>query len=178
MLETVSRHSRWNGGAMIEFFRKIFDSGFMSHGQSYLMRPEIIWLHVVSDALIAMAYFCILVALACFVRKRRDLPYHWMFVLFGFFLFACGVTHLMEIWSVWHGTYRLSGVVKAATAVASMVTLIMLIRLLPQALTLPAPEDLRRTNIALEREIAERKQAETALAAERENFERQVRGTR
>ena len=139
------------------------------------MRPEIIWLHVVSDALIATAYFCILVTLACFVRKRRDLPYHWMFVLFGFFLFACGVAHLMEIWSVWHGTYRLSGVVKAATAVASMVTLILLIRLLPQALTLPAPEDLRRTNIALESEIAEREQAETALAAERDNFERQVK---
>ena len=104
---------------MIEFFRKIFDSGFMSHGQSYLMRPEIIWLHVVSDALIAMAYFCILVTLAYFVRNRRDLPYHWMFVMFGFFIFACGVTHIMEIWSVWHGTYRLSGVVKAATAVAS-----------------------------------------------------------
>ena len=63
---------------MIEFFRKTSDSGFMSHGQSYLMRPEIIWLHVVSDALIATAYFCILVTLACFVRKRRDLPYHWM----------------------------------------------------------------------------------------------------
>ena len=34
---------------------------------------------------------------------------------------------------------------------------------------------LRRTNIALEREIAERKQVETA---ERENFERQVTGNR
>ena len=45
---------------------------------------------------------------------------------------------------------------------------------MPQALALPTPEDLRRTNIALEREIAERKQAETALAAERDNFERQV----
>jgi GAF domain len=159
---------------MIEFFREIFDSGFMSHGQSYLMLPEIIWLHVVSDALIAMAYFCILVALACFVRNRRDLPHYWMFVMFGFFIFACGVTHIMEIWSVWHGTYRLSGVVKATTAVASMVTLIMIIRLLPQALTLPTPEDLRRTNVALEREIADREQAETALAAERKNFERQV----
>ena len=85
------------------------------------------------------------------------------------------MTHLMEIWSVWHGTYRLSGVVKAATAVASMLTLIMLIRLLPRALGLPAPEDLRRTNLALEREIAERERAETALAAERDNFERRVK---
>ena len=73
MLE-IGIHSRWNSVAMIEFFREIFDSGFMPHGQSYLMRPEIIWLHVVSDALIAMAYFCILFILACFVRKRRDLP--------------------------------------------------------------------------------------------------------
>jgi hypothetical protein len=76
MLDMVSRHFRWNGVAMIEFFRKIFDSGFMSHGQSYLMRPEITWLHVVSDSLIAMAYFSILVTLACFVHNRRDLPYY------------------------------------------------------------------------------------------------------
>lgn len=160
---------------MIEFFREIFDSGFTSHGQSYLMRPEIIWLHVVSDALIAMAYFSILVTLAYFVRKRRDLPYYWMFVIFGLFIFACGMTHLMEIWSVWHGTYRLSGVVKAATAVASVATSIMLVRLVPQALALPAPEDLRRANVALEKEIAERGQTRIALAAARENLEHQVK---
>ena len=160
---------------MIEFFREIFDSGFTSHGQSYLMRPEIIWLHVVSDALIAVAYFSILVTLAYFVRKRRDLPYYWMFVMFGLFIFACGMTHLMEIWSVWHGTYRLSGVVKAATAVASVATSIMLVRLVPQALDLPAPEDLRRANVALEKEIAERGQTRIALAAARENLEHQVK---
>ena len=160
---------------MIEFFREIFDSGFTSHGQSYLMRPEIIWLHVVSDALIAMAYFSILVTLAYFVRKRRDLPYYWMFVMFGLFIFACGMTHLMEIWSVWHGTYRLSGVVKAATAVASVATSIMLVRLVPQALALPAPEDLRRANVALEKEIAEREQTRIALAAARENLEHEVK---
>ena len=160
---------------MIEFFREIFDSGFTSHGQSYLMRPEIIWLHVVSDALIAVAYFSILVTLAYFVRKRRDLPYYWMFVMFGLFIFACGMTHLMEIWSVWHGTYRLSGVVKAATAVASVATSIMLVRLVPQALALPAPEDLRRANVALEKEIAEGEQTRIALAAARENLEHEVK---
>src|SRR4029453_9380027 len=122
---------------MIDFFRNIFDSGFTSHGQSYLMRPEIIWVHVVSDALIAMAYFSILVTLVYFVRKRRDMPYDWMFVMFGLFIFACAMTHLMEIWSVWHGTYRLSGVVKAATAVASLATSIILVRLVPEVLTLP-----------------------------------------
>jgi PAS domain S-box-containing protein len=160
---------------MIEFFRNIFDSGFVPHGQSYLMRPEIIWLHVVSDALIAIAYFSILVTLASFARNRRDLPYRWAFVTFGVFIFACGTTHLMEIWSVWHGAYRLSGGVKAATAVASVATSIILIRLAPQGLTLPTPEDLRRANVAVEKEIAERGQAETAFADARESFERQVK---
>jgi PAS domain S-box-containing protein len=165
---------REKGVAMIEFFKEILDSGFMSHGQSYLARPEIIWLHVVSDALIAMGYFSILIMLAYFVRKRGDLPYPGAWVMFGLFILACGMMHLMEIWSVWHGTYRLSGVIKAATAVALMVTLIMLIRLLPQALALPTPGDLRQANVALKKEIAEREQAQTALAAARDNFERQA----
>jgi PAS domain S-box-containing protein len=160
---------------MIDFFRNIFDSGFTSHGQSYLMRPEIIWVHVVSDALIAMAYFSILVTLVYFVRKRRDMPYDWMFVMFGLFIFACAMTHLMEIWSVWHGTYRLSGVVKAATAVASLATSIILVRLVPEVLTLPTPDDLRRANAALEGEIAECERAQTALSAGRDNFERQIK---
>ena len=160
---------------MIEFFRNIFDSGFMPQGRSTLVRSDMTWLEVVSDALIAIAYFSILVTLAYFVRNRRDLPYRWMFVTFGFFIFACGMTHLVEIWSVWDGSYRLLGVVKAATAVTSLATSIMLVRLAPQGLTLPAPEDLRRTNAALEQEIAKRGQAETALAAARDNFERQVK---
>ena len=45
----------------------------------------------------------------------------------------------------------------------------------PQGLALPAPDDLRQTNEALEKEIAKRGQAETALAAARENFERQMK---
>jgi hypothetical protein len=68
------------------------------------------------------------------------------------------MTHLVEIWSVWDGSYRLPGVVKAVTAVASLATSIMLVKLAPQGLTLPAPEELRRTNAGLEKEIAKRGQ--------------------
>jgi PAS domain S-box-containing protein len=159
---------------MIDFFRKLFDSDFMPHGHCYLMRPEIIWLHVISDAFITMAYFSIPITLMYFIRKRRDVPFHWIFVMFSVFIFACGTTHLLEIWSVWHGTYRLSGVVKAVTAISSIGTAIMLVQLMPQALTLPTPTALRRVNEALEKEIVERKEAQTALAAARDNLEIQV----
>ena len=141
---------------MKEFIERLFSSDFMPHGYCYLWRPDIVWLHAVSDGLITFSYYLIPVLLIYFVRKRKDLPFHWVFVLFGVFIFACGTTHLMEIWTLWHGTYRLSGVIKALTAGASLVTLAALFPIIPKALALPSPEALRV-------EIANRKRAEQAV---------------
>src|SRR3954469_21986166 len=87
--------------------------GFMPHGHCYLWTPQVVWLHVISDALIALAYYSIPVTLVGFVRRRKDLTFSWMFVCFAVFILACGTTHLMEIWNVWHSNYWLSGGVKA-----------------------------------------------------------------
>ena len=57
---------------MLDFWRKLFTSDFMGHGYCYLWRPEIVWLHVGSDALITLAYYSIPISLIYFVRKRRD----------------------------------------------------------------------------------------------------------
>jgi signal transduction histidine kinase/CheY-like chemotaxis protein len=160
---------------MLDFFRKLFDSDFMPHGHCYLMRPEIIWLHVISDALITLAYCSIPVTLVYFIRKRTDMRFHWIFILFAIFIFACGATHFMEIWSVWHGTYRLSGVIKAVTAVASVLTAVMLARLVPVALKLPSPEEHARTNAALVREIEDRRRAQDAILAAHQELESRVR---
>ncbi|MFT5591635.1 MAG: hypothetical protein ACI9ZF_003839, partial [Bradyrhizobium sp.] len=56
---------------------------FMPHGHCYLWEPALLWLHVLSDSLIALAYFSIPVTLLFFVRKRRDLQFHWMFICFA-----------------------------------------------------------------------------------------------
>jgi PAS domain S-box-containing protein len=141
---------------MKEFLEKLFSSDFMPHGYCYLWKPGLVWLHVVSDALIAFAYFSIPVTLVYFIRKRRDLPFHWMFVSFGMFILACGTTHTMEVWTLWHGTYWLSGAIKVVTAMASVPTAILLVQIVPQILALPSPE-------AMKLEIAERKHAEEAL---------------
>src|SRR5258707_482754 len=115
---------------MMEFFRNLFSAdGFMPHGHCYLWRPGVLWLHIVSDSLIALAYFSIPFTLLYFVRKRRDLQFHWMFVCFAVFIVACGTTHLMEILVIWRPTYWLSGSVKAITALASVPTAVLLVRL-------------------------------------------------
>jgi len=141
---------------MIDFLGKLFSSDFMPHGYCYFWKPEIVWLHAISDGAITLAYFLISLTLVYFVRKRRDLPYRWMFVLFGLFIFGCGTTHLMEVWTLWHGTYRLAGIVKALTAMASLATAALLVPLIPRALTLPSPSDLRAANRRLESEIHQR----------------------
>ncbi|HYF54632.1 MAG TPA: ATPase, partial [Salinarimonas sp.] len=69
---------------MLEFLRKLFESESLApHGICLLWRPELVWTHVVSDALIGTAYFSIPLALGYFVRKRRDLAFSWMFWCFA-----------------------------------------------------------------------------------------------
>ena len=140
-------------------------NSFIPHGHCYLWKPGLLWLHVVSDSLIAVAYFGISIGLIYLVRKRKDLPFDWIFLLFGTFIIACGSTHLMEVWTLWHPIYWVSGALKALTAAVSLCTAVMLILLLPQILALPSPAELEATNQQLRREIASREQLSAALHA-------------
>ncbi len=141
----------------------MLSSDFMPHGFCYLWNPRILWLHVISDALIALSYFCIPLILIYFIRKNRDRPFNRIFWMFGAFILACGTTHLLEVWNVWHGNYLVAGVVKAITAVVSVATAALLIPLAPKVISLPGRLHLQESNRELEREIGERKHAEQAL---------------
>ena len=132
----------------------------MPHGYCYLWDPRMVWLHVISDGLITLSYYCIPVVLIYFVRKNRDIPFNRIFWMFGTFILACGTTHLMEIWNIWHGSYLLAGVLKAITAVVSVITAAMLIPLVPKVISVPGRMHLQEANRKLEEEIAERKWAE------------------
>lgn len=117
---------------------------FMPHGHCYLWLPDILWLHVGSDALIAGSYYAIPIALAYFVRERRAvLPYWWVPALFATFIFLCGTTHVMNIWTVWNPDYRVDGLLKLATGIASAATAIVVFGAMPQALALRTPIELQ-----------------------------------
>ena len=156
---------------MLDFIKTLFDSeSFMPHGHCYQWNPEVLWLHIISDALITLAYLSIPLTLIYFVRKRGDLVFDWMFVCFAVFIVACGMTHALEIYVIWHPIYWLTGLVKAITAVASLGTAFLLVRLLPMALRIPSPSTLQRANTALAQEIEQRK----AIEVEREKIYRML----
>jgi signal transduction histidine kinase len=164
---------------MPEFLQRLFSAdGFMPHGHCYLWRPEIVWLHVISDGLVALSYTTIPFTLYSFARRRKDLPFNWMFLCFAVFIIACGATHYMEIVTLWDPMYRLSGVIKAITAAASVPTAILLVRLVPQALAIPSPhelakahEELRTAHAALEARNGELHRSEADLRAANRELE-------
>ena len=104
---------------------------FMPHGHCYLWLPGLLWLHVVSDLLIGAAYLGISLILYLLVRKIR-LPFSWVFIAFGLFIGLCGLTHFMKVWTVWNPDYVLDGLLKGATAAASVATAIGLLYVRPQ----------------------------------------------
>jgi signal transduction histidine kinase len=110
---------------------------FMPHATCYLRNPEIILLHVSSDLMIGLSYVAISTTLAYLVyRASEDIPFHWMFLAFGLFILTCGLTHFMEVWTVWQAQYWLAGYVKVVCAAASVTTAIALYRLVPQVFAL------------------------------------------
>jgi len=150
---------------MWEVVRRASADSFMPHGHCYLWNPWLVGIHVASDALIALAYLSIPFTLLYFVRKRNDVPFHWIFLAFGAFIVSCGATHVMEIWTLWHADYIASGAVKGLTAAVSLATAVMLVRAMPEALALPSPQQLREAHEQL-RLANERLQERVRLAVQ------------
>jgi signal transduction histidine kinase len=144
--------------------RYFSSENFMPHGHCYMWEPALLWLNIVSDILIAAAYFTIPLTLIAFVRRRKDLQFHWMFLCFAMFILACGTSHLFEIWTIWFPDYWIAGAIKAVTAMASIPTAILLMKLLPFALALPSPAALAASNEQLRLEIDDRIHAERMLS--------------
>ncbi|MEG3154050.1 ATP-binding protein [Sphingomonas sp. RB1R13] len=144
---------------MHDMLKPFFDGSYEPHGYCLLWNPGLIWTHVVSDLLIAAAYFSIPLALVSLIRRRKDLEFSWIFMLFAVFILACGMTHILSVWNLWHGDYGIEAVVKAITAAASIPTAIILWPLIPRLLALPSPSQLQTANENLAVMVAERDDA-------------------
>ena len=127
----------------MEHLHALLATQFAPPGSGYPWNRNHVWLHVLSHSATALAYYAISIELAYFARKRRNLPFRWIFWMFAAFIFGCATTHLLDVWSVIYPAYWLSGGVKAVTALASIATAIALIRLIPHALALEGEEKFR-----------------------------------
>jgi PAS domain S-box-containing protein len=136
---------------------------YIPHGMCLLWQPGLLWLDVLSNTVIAAAYYTIPVALIYFVSRRHDVAFRGIFVLTGAFILACGTTHVMDVVTLWYPIYWIDGLINLATALVSIGTAFAMWQVVPLALALPSTAQLERANNLLEREIGERQSAAAAL---------------
>jgi PAS domain S-box-containing protein len=148
-------------------------ANLMAHGFCFAWQPGLVWLHVLSDLFTGLAYYSIPVAMFYFAFKRRDLPFYGMFLLFALFIFSCGTTHFLAAYTIFVPAYWAEGVVKAVTAVISVVSAVLFIPLLPRAIAMPSLSRTLAENQLLNCELQARLQElrEKSEAVENSNRE-------
>ncbi|MEL6769353.1 MAG: hybrid sensor histidine kinase/response regulator, partial [Pseudomonadota bacterium] len=148
--------------------------GYSPHGYCLAWEPGLLWLHVLSNGLIALAYFSIPIAIFRFVARRRDLPRRELAWLFAAFILSCGLTHVSAVATLFVPVYGLEGVLKAVTAAISLTAALGLFLLMPELLRIPSRSALMEANARLANEVRGRTRAEDALQAGKAAIEQRV----
>ncbi|MBA3612348.1 MAG: hypothetical protein H0W49_05410 [Nitrospirales bacterium] len=137
--------------------------GLMPHGMCFSWDPFLLGLHVISDSLIAISYFSIPLALLYFSKHGGKLPFKYLLGLFSAFIFACGMTHIFNIWTVWNPDYYLEGFLKIYTAGVSLLTAVVLWPVVFKIISTPNLFALLDSNRHLQQEIDKRRAVEQNL---------------
>jgi signal transduction histidine kinase/CheY-like chemotaxis protein len=139
-------------------------STLIARGACLSWQPVLIWLNVVSDALVAVAFLVTAFVLASFVlRRRRDVMFRSAFWILAIFFAVCGIIHLLSILTVWVPDYRIEAAIKAVTAPISIAVTVAMLLMLPRILVLPTRIQLAEAYAALEEEVRQRRKAEAMV---------------
>lgn len=146
----------------------IFDSSFMPHGYCFQWRKDLLFMMVLGNALTFLSYSLIPVGLVYLVKKRKDLKFNGIFLLFAAFIAFCGFTHALDLLNIWYGYYHLQSVMHLLTGLVSALTAGVLWKLIPNILAIPSREALNEQHEQL-------RQAHEELAATNRNLEQKVK---
>jgi PAS domain S-box-containing protein len=161
-------------GAMARDFQS---NAFHPHGYCFLWQPTLVGLYVGADLTIGLSYLAISATLLHLVRQARGmLPFSWLFVAFGLFIVSCGLTHFMDVVTLWYTAFWVSADVRVVTALASFATAVALPRAVPAVLeVLRAARTAEMRRDELERSHAVLEQHASARTADLAASERQYR---
>ena len=158
-----------------------------------MLSSGLVWLHAVSDGVIAASFLIIPVALLYIYRRRGESNRGEtaLVTLFALFIFVVGLAHLASLFTLLlPGTpgKGLEGLLKAAGALLALTAAIVIWKLAPQLLRLPSRDRLQAEVAAHLRtfeelkaarhQLEERVEARTKeLAEAKQRFEIALRGS-
>ena len=146
-------------------------------GPAQACPAELVWLHVAADLALAAVYISIPVGLYLFAARRKDLELKGVVLPLSAFILFGAATHLLDLWPLLGTPYEWTVVIKAAFAVLSATSVILLWRLMPQALAIPGPAAYaaqRKELETLEQQLRPRQELERQLKSRNADLERVV----
>lgn len=150
---------------------------FMPHGMCFLWQPWLILTEVASNTLIALAYFATAGVIVLFFGRRPDVPNPLLVSLFLFSVFfLCGLTHVLDIVTIWWPFYWAGAMLDVLTAVASVATIVVLGIVLPDLLRSGTVESYleARSKQVLEEKAADLEEANRTLERLNEDLRQQA----
>jgi|GEM_PF-174763 len=118
---------------------QLFSENYLPHRYCYLAQPGLVWTNVLSDGLIAASYTSLFLCILFITRQLRGVPplkpYLWILLSFAAFIMACGLTHYMDVVTVWWPFYPMSAAMKVLCALLSVPTAVMFARVTPVVVT-------------------------------------------
>jgi len=139
------------------FVNWVAQKGFLPHGYCFQWSNDLLMMSVISNAVIALAYYSIPISLLFFLdRNRKDVQTGWVFILFASFIFLCGTTHVVDIITIWYPAYYIQVWVLMATALVSFATACLIWPLVTRASNILGirMQTLQEENAALRAEVA------------------------
>jgi hypothetical protein len=105
-------------------------------------QPILAFLHFFGDAGTFFAYVLIPIAIEI-VRRKRQIPFNGLAMLFAGFIFLCGFGHFLATITMTTGDptwYWIEGINKWLTAVVSLVTAVYCFKLIPVIENMPSAQ--------------------------------------
>lgn len=111
-------------------------------------------LPLATNGIIALCYFAIPFFMYRFIKKRQDIPFSNIWLLFAAFIASCGIGHGMHALAVfWHGLHHAAEYWHIVTMLVSAATVFKLPAVLRVAMSIPSPAQLQEINQQLADEL-------------------------
>jgi CheY-like chemotaxis protein len=139
----------------------------LQRSRAYTPPQFLTWLSLACSASLAVAFCVMPFSLFRIVRQRPDVPFGWVVLCIGGFLFLCGFSALFGLLTLWsQGRFVIWSLVliRLAAALLAVATLLILRSLVPHILKIPTREQWLEVNNSLLRAEAESEAREKVLA--------------
>ena len=144
-------------------FQFLWSSDFLPHGLCLSWRSDVVALMVASELVIGACYLSVAASLTVFARRRPDFPYPGIMVLFAMVFALCGLSHVVDVITLWLPWYGLQALFNTVVALLAIPAAWKMWQMIPDALALPSPHHLQIANAELAREVAEHRKTEASL---------------